>query len=106
MCLSENTPHFKWFWKLGFYYACHTHFVFMVGSCENCDKPINIMSESYEIQYCNYCKFDFRTSKLISIDEFDFDYHFIVEISSNFINGKPISNIKLVAKITEGSLRL
>jgi len=95
LCLKEGTPYFRWFWKLGFYFVCHVHSVFMVSKCEICNKQIKLMLDHSDIQFCIYCKFDLRNTKPQLTNSFGNDYDFIAKIAQNFLSEKSIHSIEI-----------
>lgn len=85
-CLNQSTPYFRWFWILVCYNFCHIHKLLMVDICERCEKSVNFMLERYDIQYCQYCKFDLRKTVVQYIDILDSWYDPLIKIYWEIIN--------------------
>ncbi|MFX1295808.1 MAG: TniQ family protein [Promethearchaeota archaeon] len=58
LCLAEEIPYFRLYWRFGYYTACIKHQILMHNTCPECNKPIQYFNTKVLINECQACKTD------------------------------------------------
>lgn len=65
LCLSEEIPYFRIYWRFGYYTACVKHKILMQNTCPICSKPIQFFNTKSHIHECQSCHADLRLAPQI-----------------------------------------